>query len=112
MCRKGGVKQVKRWGQVIMERKQPECMELPGSQVERGRWWPLLGCGQRGEQMEHGIVWEESGCHFIVGETGAQRKEELRLEAGAWDRPAQRTCACMCVGLGLFYSLEGAHLRS
>lgn len=48
--------------------------------------------------MEHGVVWEEFGGHFIVGETGAQRKEELRLEAGAWDHLAQRNCACMCVG--------------
>lgn len=50
----------------------------------------LVGCGQRGEQMEPSVVWEELGSHFIDGETGAQRKEELRLEAGA----------CVCVGGG------------
>lgn len=55
--------------------------------------------------MEHGIIWEELGDHFIHRETGAQRRRalpglqtELRLEAGAPDLLAWKTCVCVCVG--------------
>lgn len=58
---------------------------------EKGKVPPFVGFGQRGKQMEHGAVWEKLGGHFIDGETGAQRKDELRLEAGAWNQLAQRT---------------------
>lgn len=44
--------------------------------------------------MEHGVVWEELEAISQV-EKWAQNKEELRLDAGAWDQLAWRTCVCM-----------------
>lgn len=43
------------------------------------------------EAVEPGVVWEERGA-ISQAEKWAQNKEELRLEAGAWDQLARSTC--------------------
>lgn len=79
----------------------------------RKRKVPLLvGCGQGGEQMGPRVVWEELGSHFIDGETGAQRKEELRLEAGAWGLGPEYVRVCGGPSVVSVCGLERVHLGS